>query len=84
MRVGVIGLGYVGLPLAAAFAQQGVDVVGIDIDQRKVDAVAAGDSYIDGLDDATLSAAGARINATTDYDALLDASAVVILSLIHI
>ena len=78
MRVGVIGLGYVGLPLAVAFAQQDVDVVGIDIDQRKVDAVAAGDSYIDGLDDATLSAAGARINATTDYDALLDASAVVI------
>ena len=52
MRVGVIGLGYVGLPLAAAFAQQGVDVVGVEIDQRKIDAVAAGDSYIDGLDDA--------------------------------
>jgi len=78
MRVGVIGLGYVGLPLAAAFAQQGVDVVGVEIDQRKIDAVAAGDSYIDGLDDATLSAAAARITATTDYGALVDTSAVLI------
>jgi UDP-N-acetyl-D-glucosamine dehydrogenase len=78
MRVGVIGLGYVGLPLAAAFAQQGVDVVGIDIDPRKVDAIAAGESYIDGVDDATLSALGARITATADYAALVGASAVLI------
>jgi UDP-N-acetyl-D-glucosamine dehydrogenase len=78
MRVGVIGLGYVGLPLAAAFAQQGVDVVGVEIDQRKIDAVAAGDSYIDGLDDATLNAAAARITPTSDYGALVDTSAVLI------
>jgi UDP-N-acetyl-D-glucosamine dehydrogenase len=78
MRVGVIGLGYVGLPLATAFAQQGVDVVGVEIDRRKIDAVTAGDSYIAGLDDATLSAAAARITATADYRALADASAVLI------
>src|ERR1051325_2482585 len=45
-RVGVIGLGYVGLPLANLFHQKGFQVVGFDIDQRKVDALNAGKSYI--------------------------------------
>ncbi len=44
--IGVIGLGYVGLPLAVEFANAGFRVVGIDIDQRKVDAVNAKTSYI--------------------------------------
>lgn len=45
-RVGVIGLGYVGLPLANVFHQRGFRVIGFDIDQRKVDALNAGKSYI--------------------------------------
>ncbi len=45
--VGVIGLGYVGLPLAVAFAEEGCDVVAVDLDARKIEAIEAGDSYIE-------------------------------------
>jgi UDP-N-acetyl-D-glucosamine dehydrogenase len=45
-RVGVVGLGYVGLPLAVEFARAGFDTTGIDLDKRKVDAVSQGTSYI--------------------------------------
>jgi UDP-N-acetyl-D-glucosamine dehydrogenase len=45
-RVGVIGLGYVGLPLAVEFARAGFDVTGIDLDRAKVDAINRGDTYI--------------------------------------
>jgi len=44
--VAIIGLGYVGLPLAVAFAEAGFPVVGIDVDAAKVDAINAGHSYI--------------------------------------
>ena len=45
--VGVIGLGYVGLPLAVAFAREGCDVIAVDLDARKIEAIEAGDSYIE-------------------------------------
>jgi UDP-N-acetyl-D-glucosamine dehydrogenase len=45
-RTGVVGLGYVGLPLAAELAKAGFHATGIDLDQRKVDAIMAGRSYI--------------------------------------
>ena len=45
--VGVIGLGYVGLPIAVAFAREGCDVVAVDLDARKIDAIAAGESYVE-------------------------------------
>ena len=45
-RVGVVGLGYVGLPLAVEFAKTGFSVVGIDVQQSKVDAINKGESYI--------------------------------------
>src|SRR5206468_9639654 len=45
-RVGVLGLGYVGLPLAVEFAQAGFEVIGIDVQQSKVDLVNRGESYI--------------------------------------
>ena len=44
MKVGVVGLGYVGLPLAVAFAEAGDGVIALDVDPLKVSAVAAGDS----------------------------------------
>src|SRR5205085_3900825 len=44
--VGVCGLGYVGLPLALTFGEKGFPVIGFDIDQRKIDAIAKGESYI--------------------------------------
>ena len=45
-RVGVVGLGYVGLPLAVEFARAGFHTTGIDLDERKVDAINRGESYI--------------------------------------
>jgi UDP-N-acetyl-D-glucosamine dehydrogenase len=45
--VGMIGLGYVGLPLAVAFAQEGCDVIAVDVDSRKIEAIEAGESYIE-------------------------------------
>jgi UDP-N-acetyl-D-glucosamine dehydrogenase len=71
-RTGVIGLGYVGLPLAIEFAHAGFHAVGIDVDQRKVDAVNAGQSYIvDTANEeiASLVATG-RLRATTDFRVL--------------
>src|SRR3990167_2473686 len=46
IRAGIIGLGYVGLPLAVEFARAGVEVIGIDIDSKKVTSVQQGKSYI--------------------------------------
>ena len=46
-RIAVIGLGYVGLPLAVNFAQAGYEVIGIDLDRRKVAAINSGESYIE-------------------------------------
>lgn len=54
-HVAVIGLGYVGLPLAVSFAQAGYQVTGIDLDQRKVDAINRGESYIGDIASATLA-----------------------------
>lgn len=68
--VGIIGLGYVGLPLAVVFAEAGFQVIGIDLDARKVEAVNAGHSYIEDVTDETLRALGGAIHATTDFAAL--------------
>src|SRR5204863_4462080 len=54
LRVAVIGLGYVGLPLATAFAEEGFHVTGIDIDQQKVEQAARGESYISDISNKTL------------------------------
>ncbi len=77
-RVGVVGLGYVGLPLAVAFAEEGVDVVGVDTEPRLVAAVSAGDSHIEDIPSERLRAVGERIVATTDYERLADCDAVLI------
>ena len=71
-RVGVVGLGYVGLPLAVELARAGFDTTGIDLDTRKVDAVNGGTSYIPDIktsEVAELVAAG-RLRATTDFSAV--------------
>ncbi len=57
-RVGVVGLGYVGLPLAVEFAKAGFSVTGIDIDEAKVAQVNAGDSYVLDVPSAVLGSAG--------------------------
>jgi len=71
-RVGVIGLGYVGLPLAVEFARAGFDVTGFDVDRTKVSELAAGRSYIGDVkteDVAALVNAG-KLHATTDMSKL--------------
>src|SRR3954469_4507408 len=68
VRVGVIGLGYVGLPLAVEFAKAGLDVTGFDVDHTKVDLINAGTTYIpdvESLDLQTCVQSG-RLRATTD------------------
>ena len=52
----MIGLGYVGLPLAVSFAQAGYDVIGIDLDRRKVEAINSGESYIEDVPAAVVQA----------------------------
>ena len=71
-RIGVIGLGYVGLPLAVEFAKAGFPVVGFDLDLRKVERIVAGESYIEDVPAADVSAAVAagRLRATADFGEL--------------
>jgi len=65
MTVGVIGMGYVGMPLAVAFAEVGHDVVAVDVDRRKVEALRSASSYVEDVSDAQLQAVLPRLQATT-------------------
>jgi len=73
-RVGVIGLGYVGLPLAVEFARAGFVTTGIDLDTRKIDAVNQGASYIPDVPSAEVArlVAGRRLSATSDFAAVAE------------
>jgi UDP-N-acetyl-D-glucosamine dehydrogenase len=65
MNVGIMGLGYVGLPLAVAFAEEGHDVVAVDVDARKVESLSHGTSYVEDISSERLQAARAHIEPTT-------------------
>ena len=73
-RVGIVGLGYVGLPLAVEFAKAGFSVTGIDISQEKTKRVNAGDSYVGDIPSATLKplVETGKLRATTDFSAVLE------------
>ena len=77
-RIGVIGLGYVGLPLAVEFARAGFPVIGYDVDRTKVDALNAGTSYIPDVATTAVAAvvAAGTFRATTDPAALADVDVV--------
>ncbi len=78
-RVGVIGLGYVGLPLALRFSEAGFRVIGFDIDQAKADAINSGRSYFLHIPDAAVAAARARcFEATTQVSRAAEADALII------
>lgn len=76
--VGVIGLGYVGLPLALAFAQKGIRVVGVDVDAQRVKGLREGRSHVRDVPDETLRQALGRFFPTDDYAALRECTAVII------
>jgi UDP-N-acetyl-D-glucosamine dehydrogenase len=78
MAIGVVGLGYVGLPLVVAFAQAGEDVIAVDIDQRKVDSIIAGESYVEDIPSDVLRSVLGRIEATTHYAPLARTEAIMV------
>jgi UDP-N-acetyl-D-glucosamine dehydrogenase len=78
MSIGVIGLGYVGLPLAVAFAEAGEHVVAVDVDEGKVASIEAGRSYIEDIPSERLRDALPDIEAWTHYAPLARTDAVLI------
>jgi UDP-N-acetyl-D-glucosamine dehydrogenase len=78
MKIGIVGLGYVGLPLAVAFAEAGQEVVGLDSDPRKVEALNAGRSYIEDIPDETLAPLSGRLEATSQSAKLESCEAVIV------
>jgi UDP-N-acetyl-D-glucosamine dehydrogenase len=73
-RVGIVGLGYVGLPLAVEFAKAGFSVTGIDVSEEKTRRVNAGESYVGDISSATLAplVESGKLRATTDFSAVLE------------
>ena len=80
LTVGVVGLGYVGLPLARALAERGFPVIGFDIDPGKVDKLNAGESYIQGVPSESIAAArkAGTFEATADFSTIARADAILI------
>jgi len=78
MKVGIIGLGYVGLPLAVAFAEAGCDVVGVDADPRRVERLRRSESDVEDVPSDRLRAVAERFTATDVYPALAECEAIVI------
>jgi UDP-N-acetyl-D-glucosamine dehydrogenase len=78
-KVGIIGMGYVGLPLALLYSEQKFQVTGFDIDQRKVDTLAKGGSYIYRITTEEIQAAKAQgFTATSDYAQITQMDAIII------
>jgi UDP-N-acetyl-D-glucosamine dehydrogenase len=78
MKIGIIGLGYVGLPLAVAFAEAGHEIVGLDTDAHKVEALNEGRSYVEDVPDAALGPLRERLTATARHADLAPCDAVII------
>jgi UDP-N-acetyl-D-glucosamine dehydrogenase len=78
MKIGMVGLGYVGLPLAAAFCDEGHEVVGVDTDTRRVAAIEAGESYIEDVPADWIAAVAGKLHPTTRYAELAQVEAVII------
>ena len=79
-RVGIIGLGYVGLPLATEFAGKGFNATGFEVDESKVTRINSGESYIGDVPSNLVreSVSAGRLSATTDFDQLKDCDAIII------
>jgi nucleotide sugar dehydrogenase len=77
-RIAILGMGYVGLPLAVVFAEAGFNVIGVDPDKRKADSLVKGKSYIPDISTERLAplVKSGRLKATTDFSVLKDCDAV--------
>jgi len=84
--VAVVGLGYVGLPLALCFAERGTRVIGVDVDEGKATALGRGQSYLRHIPAKRIAAAieGGRFTATTQFAALRDCTAIVVVESVHL
>ena len=78
MSIGIVGLGYVGLPLAMEFAEAGMDVIGLDVDAQKVARMRAGHSHIEDVPDERLRGVLPRCTFTTHADELAKAEAILV------
>ena len=80
MKIAIVGLGYVGLPLAIQFARSNVNVIGLDVDKTKVDLINNGQSYIKHIAPETIAEAAKmkRLCASTDFSRVREVEAVVI------
>jgi UDP-N-acetyl-D-glucosamine dehydrogenase len=78
MRIGIVGLGYVGLPLATAFCDEGHEVVGVDTDPRRVAAIEAGESYIEDVPSERIAGLAGKLRPTTRYAELATVEAVIV------
>jgi UDP-N-acetyl-D-glucosamine dehydrogenase len=80
MKIAVVGLGYVGLPLSLQFARAGIDVLGLDVDKDKVDALNAGKSYIKHIEASEIAemVAAGKFRATVEFGRVIEAEAVII------
>jgi UDP-N-acetyl-D-glucosamine dehydrogenase len=78
--IAVIGLGYVGLPLALLFVKKGFQVMGIDLDRKKIETLRKGSSYIPDIQDTAiqLAVSSNRFTQTDDYDAIGSADAIIL------
>ena len=78
--IGIVGLGYVGLPLACAFCQQNIHVVGFDIDQEKINTIEKNQSYIKHIGDDAIKEmrADGLFNVTTDFAKIADVDVIII------
>ena len=78
--IGIIGLGYVGLPLAQAFCQKRIKVVGFDIDQEKIDFIEQDISYIKHIGDEAISAmrSGGMFDVTSNFSKIAEVDVIII------
>ena len=79
-QIAIVGLGYVGLPLCIRFCESGINVIGLDVDQDKVDAINDGKSYIKHIDSVTINklTSERRLKASTKFEEIRSCDAILI------
>jgi len=80
MKIAVVGLGYVGLPLSLQFARIGIEVLGLDVDKNKVDALNSGKSYIKHIESSEIAEMvnAGRFKATIEFSSAIETEAIII------